>query len=213
MNARGITVALALAVTPHALAAQETPSASAAATVEATAQAGLPSEPVRRVVAEGGARGADEGQIARAAVAARNRLRISREALGDGKHAEPTSAEIVAGAEALLGGARPADLRRVRDAAPADRSMTASLNALAKLSSRGEDPARTSAAIAAKLAAGASDGAIAGMAELGRAGDASMSAVSGSVSGRIDNSVRVGIPNAGATVGGSVVGGLGVGGL
>ena len=50
------------------------------------------------------------------------------------------------------------------DAAPADRSLTASLQALARLSTAGVDPARATAELAAGLKAGASDAAIAELA-------------------------------------------------
>lgn len=135
------------------------------ATLAATVAAGLPEAPVRRVIAEGKARGASEGQIDRAAMAVHSRLRASMQALGssaDGTAAAGT--EIEAGAEALASGARPADLRRLADAAPADRSLTASLQALARLSTAGVDPARATAELAAGLNAGASDAAIAELA-------------------------------------------------
>jgi hypothetical protein len=160
------------------------------AALAATVAAGLPEAPVRRVIAEGRARGASEAQVDRAAMAVHTRLRASMQALatsGEGTAASAT--EIEAGAEALASGARPRDLRRLADAAPADRSLTASLQALARLSSAGVDPARASGQLAAGLQAGASDAAIA---------DLAASAVS-----------RASVGNGASSVAGSASGALG----
>ena len=173
------------------------------AALAATVAAGLPEAPVRRVIAEGRARGASRAQVDRAATTVHARLRASMQALGSSAEGSPaTGAEIEAGAEAIASGARPADLRSLAEAAPADRSVTASLRALARLSSAGVDPARATAELAAGLEGGASDAAIAELAASTvsrvRLGDGG-AGIAGSASGAL---------GAGSTLGG-VTGALG----
>jgi hypothetical protein len=129
------------------------------AALQAAAQERLPAGPVQRVIAEGRARGASRVSIDRAAAGVEARLSASREALqGSGASARRASdAEITAGAEALATGASVADLSRVRDSAPPSRSLTASLQALARLSAGGVPSGQAAAAVAAQLRAGASD--------------------------------------------------------
>lgn len=139
---------------------------SAAAALSATAAAGLPQAPVRSTIAEGEARGASREAVGRAAMRSYLRLQTARGALtGDqDRPRRPSDAEIVAGAEALAAGSTEAELRELRDAAPPQRDMTASLHALAELRARGMGGAEAASALAAQLRAGASDGAITALA-------------------------------------------------
>lgn len=140
------------------------------AALAATAEAGLPQAPVRSIIAEGRARGASAAEIDRAALTVQSRLEASARALREnGEGAAASDAEIVAGAEALASGARPQDLSKLRDSAPADRSLTASLSALAELTATGVAPARAASELAAQLRAGASDAAITRLATNGEA--------------------------------------------
>ena len=137
--------------------------ARAEAVLNATVAAGLPGEPVRRVMAEGEAKGASDAEIAKAAAAVQARLRVAHDALaGDASEGQraPYSLEIAAGAEALAAGARPEHLKRLRREAPEGRSLEASLSALAELRGRGLDASAATGALAARLAGGASDAAI-----------------------------------------------------
>lgn len=201
------------------------------AAVRAALAAGLPEEPVRRVVAEGEAKGASAEAVDRAAASAFLRLQASREALRrEEEGREPSRAEIVAGAEALAAGATSADLAVLRDAAPADRSLAASLHALAELRAAGTDGGTAAATIAARLAGGASDGAITALgtgagiaAELGAglrgtpgALDAGLGAEGvlrggaggGSVGGAVNGTVGGAV---GGAAGGAVGGAVGIG--
>lgn len=210
MNARLILSALALAIVPHALSAQSGAEANATVALEATARAGLPEAPVRRTIEEGRARGASEAQVDRAALAVHARLHASRDALRDESRPEPTSAEIVAGADALLSGARPTDLHRVRDAAPAERSLAASLSALAELTSRGENPSAVSGAIAAGIASGVSDNDLLRLAADGTLGSRldGTGAGTGAIDAAIGAAAGADLLGATSTIGASVVGGL-----
>lgn len=149
MSTRVIVTILALAALPVGGHAQQ-------ARVEAEASAG----------ADLRARGAqqDDGER-RSAASARGEasgeahLAASREVLeADGRSA--TEAEIEAGARAFGAGAERQDLERIRDRARKDRPLTASLEALASLGTRGISSAHAAAVVSAHLARGASDAAI-----------------------------------------------------
>lgn len=136
--------------------------AEAHAAVRAAAKAGLPEAPIRRVVSQGEARGASEAQISQAAANVLVRLQTAREALKDNGERQPSEAEITAGAEALAAGATRIDLEQLSQAAPAGRSLVASLTTLAQLRASGAE-ASAAAEIAAGLSAGLSDGVISGL--------------------------------------------------
>lgn len=204
------TLALALAGLPSLLAGQAAMESEVHAAVEMTAKAGLPEAPVRRAVEEGRARGASEAEIERAALAAHARLAASRKALRGEDRPEPTEAEIVAGAHALLAGAGTADLEGIRGSAPVDRPLTVSLAALASLTARGVEPKVAVEAIARGLRAGADDRSIV---DLG-AEAASASALGGNAGGMsLHGAVGAGVRGGGAvgsaaTVGAALVGGV-----
>lgn len=179
MNKKILTIGATLLMCPVAVAAQVSASANAStearvetqertggeAALEATAASQLPEAPVRRVIAEGEARGASATEIDHAAMTVHSRLRASFDALTSAKGESAASqAEIEAGAEAIASGARPENVKKLREAAPADRSLTASLTALASLTAAGANPTRATAELASQLQAGASDGAIANLA-------------------------------------------------
>jgi hypothetical protein len=198
------TAAFALSL-PAALAAQEpAPAARAEAVLNATVSAGLPDAPVRRVIAEGEAKGASEVAIARAAAQAQARLLAAREALGgsEGERA-PTKLEVAAGAEALAAGARPEHLKRLRGEAPEGRSLEASLTAIAELRARGLDASAATSAIAARLARGASDAAITAF-----AGSVSSNAQLGAL---VSGGAAAGRGGAGASAGAGVGANVGAG--
>jgi hypothetical protein len=137
---------------------------------------------VRRIIAEGQARGASAAEIDRAALAVHARLNAAFGALhsrGDG--ATASEAEVVAGAEALASGARPADLAKLRDSSPADRSLAVSLTTLAELTAAGMDPARATAQLTSHLGAGAPDAAIASLGANAAAGLGVLGGTSGSL--------------------------------
>lgn len=190
MKVSNTIAALALLALPTALSAQTGANATGAAAAEATVQAGLPEAPVRRTIEEGRARGASAAQVERAALAVQARLSSSRDALrSEGRH-QPTEAEIIAGAEAIQSGARPSDLRRVRRAAPAGRSVTTSLTVLAELTARGEHPGRAAEAIAGRLRAGHDDVAVAGLVSKGKGAVSGDGAVG---TPRVDAVTRAGV--------------------
>lgn len=123
------------------------------AILRATAESGLPNQPVSRIVAEGRAKGVSETEVAEAALRTHARLLLAREALNDGGGREASPQEISLGAEALLRGAAPSDLERLGDAAPEGRSLEASLEALVSLQGRGPSAADAASSVAAGLAA------------------------------------------------------------
>jgi hypothetical protein len=216
MNAKSMFTVMFLAVAPGTLVAQVGAGMNASAAVQATVAAGLPTEPVHRVIAQGRARGASEAQIERAAVAAHGRLEASRQALRDEGRPEPTSAEIIAGADAMLVGARPADLERVRESAPRGRPLVASLTAVTELTVRGSRPADAAATVASRLRAGASDQAILTL-SAGSGVNAGAAGADAAGSAAVGAGARVGAGieriGGGASIGGSVVGRAGIGGL
>lgn len=142
-------------------------SAAGSAALAATAAAGLPQLHVRRAINEGQAKGASPGQIERAAAEAHTRLVVAGELLSQrsGSARAASEAELTAAAEAMAAGASRADLQRVRDAAPADRNLAVSLEALAHLRASGVAGGEASRQIAAGLRGGASDRQITGLIE------------------------------------------------
>jgi hypothetical protein len=150
MRSRVIVAAMALIALPasvHAQQARMDAQASASADVSARGAQGDGREGF-------GHAGAIQGSGSTEA-----RLATSRDVLeATGRTA--TSAEIEAGAGALRAGAEREDLARIRDRAPDDRPLTASLEALANLSARGLSSAHAAAVVSAHLSRGASDAAI-----------------------------------------------------
>jgi hypothetical protein len=181
--------------------------------VRAAADAGLPAEVVARAAADARAYGASEAQAARAAADACTRLAVSRAALGSGGDRQPAQAEIAAGARAMAAGASQADLSVLARRAPERRSLTASLDALARLGARSGDFHGSAAAIAAQLGRNASDRAITSLAATGsvdamlRGGSGGLDAAA-SLGASATSSVG-GVLNAGGSLGGSVSGAVG----
>jgi hypothetical protein len=138
-------------------------SASTRATLEriidSARVAGLPVDPLYSKVREGVFRSADEGRVIAAVQRLGHDLGDARAALGDSVGAE----EIVAGANALRAGIRPAELSRLRDARGrrADRQpLTVPLVVLADLATRGVPPALAAASVNELVARNVSDGSL-----------------------------------------------------
>jgi hypothetical protein len=189
-------------------------SAAGSAALEATAAAGLPEAHVRRAIREGEAKGASRARIDRAAMEAHGRVRGAAELFaerGNGGRAA-SEAEITAAAEAMASGASRADISRLRNAAPADRSLVVSLEALAQLSASGMGARDASGHIASRLRSGASDAEITGLAS---GAGSLVGSRSGSAGGALDASSRIGAgaSGLGAAVNGAarVTGSLGGG--
>jgi len=156
--------------------AERSGSASAEAVVRATVEAGLPERPVRRTVAEGRAKGASEAEVVRAALGTHARLATAREAVEE-EERTASADEITLAAEALAAGASRDDLRRIRDAAPADRPLEGAFHALVGAQLEGAASAEAAARIASQLAQGANDGALASAALGSAAGSAARGAI------------------------------------
>ena len=127
--------------------------------IDSARVAGLPVDPLYSKVREGVFRSADEGRVIAAVQRLGHDLGDARAALGDSVGAE----EIVAGANALRAGVRPAELSRLRDARGrrADRQpLTVALVVLADLSTRGVPPALAAASVNELVARNVSDGSL-----------------------------------------------------
>lgn len=163
-----------------------------------------------RAEALGHERAAAEGERAlevssKARATSNARLVVAREALeAEGRSA--TAAEVEAGARALASGAERKDLERIRRRAPDDRSLTASLEALAVLSARGISSAHAAAAVSAHLARGVSDAAITRL-----AAKTSTATRLNALLGAGSSSGATGGIGAGGTLGGSLGPSLGAG--
>lgn len=188
--------------------------AGADAEVRLAARAGLPEEPVARAASRARARGRSEAEAARAAAETRGQLEASHEAIVSAGR-DASDAEVTAGAEAMAAGAAQADLARIADSAPEERSLTASFRALTRLGARDGDFSEAATAIATRLEGGSSDRAITRLAATGnvdamlrgstRGLDAGANAAGGVTAGAgsvLDTGIR-------AT--GSITGGLGGG--
>lgn len=188
MNIRMIVTILALTALPvggHAQQARVDAEASARADVR-----------VRGAQQDDGER--RSASTARGQASGEAHLTASREVLeADGRSA--TAAEIEAGSRALAAGAERQDVERIRDRAPNDRPLTASLEALATLSTRGISSAHAAAVVSAHLARGASDAAITRLA----ATASTASALNASLGAGSFGGATAGIGAAGA-LGGSV---------
>ena len=120
--------------------------------IDSTRVLGLPVTPLEWKVAEGLTKGADGARILGAVQRSAEGLRRARTALGTAS----TTAELVAGANALQAGVSPEVLRRLRAAQPA-RPVTTRLVVLSDLLSRGVPEADASGIVSDLAAAGASD--------------------------------------------------------
>ena len=126
--------------------------------IDSARVAGLPVDPLYSKVREGVFRSADEGRVIAAVQRLGRDLGDARTALGDSVGAE----EIVAGANALRAGIKPAELSRLRDArARTDRHpLTVALVVLADLATRGVPPAMAAASVNELVARNVSDGSL-----------------------------------------------------
>lgn len=185
------------------------------AAMQQTVELGLPTAHVSSVIAEGRARGATVAQIDQAALAAHARLQASRDALRGDLRASPTDAEIEAGASALASGAEVSALADLRSAAPADRSLTASLHALASLTAQGLTSSAAATELAAMLTAGATDSQLSALSAIDANGavnlpltgaDATLSGAAAAGLGGVTGTAEIG-----AGLGGEVTGATNVG--
>ena len=127
--------------------------------IDSARVAGLPVDPLYSKVREGVFRSADDARVIAAVQRLGRDLGEARVALGDSTGAE----EIVAGANALRAGIRPADLSRLRDARgrrPERHPLTVALVVLADLATRGVPPAMAAASVNELVARNVSDGSL-----------------------------------------------------
>ena len=165
------SIVVTLALTTSLAAAQEQPDrtlpaqlsastrATLAAIIDSARVAGLPVDPLYSKVREGVFRSADEPRVIAAVRRLGHDLADARLALGDSVGAE----EIVAGANALRAGIRPADLSRLSDARERRTErhpLTVALVVLADLATRGVPPSLAAASVNELVARNVSDGSL-----------------------------------------------------
>jgi len=126
--------------------------------IDSARVAGLPVDPLYSKVREGVFRSADEPRVVAAVQRLGRDLGDARAALGDSVGAE----EIVAGANALRAGIKPAELSRLRDARGRTERhpLTVALVVLADLATRGVPPAMAAASVNELVARNVSDGSL-----------------------------------------------------
>ena len=126
--------------------------------IDSARVAGLPVDPLYSKVREGVFRSADEARVIAAVQRLGRDLGDARAALGDSARGE----EIVAAANALRAGIRPADLSRLRDSRGrrGDHPLTVALVVLADLATRGIPPAMAAASVNELVARNVSDGSL-----------------------------------------------------
>ena len=126
--------------------------------IDSARVAGLPVDPLYSKVREGVFRSADEPRVIAAVQRLGRDLGDARAALGDSVGAE----EIVAGANALRAGIKPAELSRLRDARGRTERhpLTVALVVLADLATRGVPPAMAAASVNELVARNVSDGSL-----------------------------------------------------
>jgi hypothetical protein len=126
--------------------------------IDSARVAGLPVDPLYSKVREGVFRSADEPRVLAAVQRLGRDLGDARAALGDSVGAE----EIVAGANALRAGIKPAELSRLRDARGRTERhpLTVALVVLADLATRGVPPAMAAASVNELVARNVSDGSL-----------------------------------------------------
>lgn len=116
-------------------------STSAAVTIDANLaiarKRGLPEGVLRRLVAEGRAKGATDAQIASASTRALVQLQASFDAIVRGGHARPSEEETARGATLLARGYTVAQLESVARRTPAERSLVVTLESLARVGGMG----------------------------------------------------------------------------
>ncbi len=114
------------------------------AVIDSARARALPAEPLVDRALEGAAKGAGGDRIVAAVRRLAGELGVARDALGSAS----TNAELVAGAAALRAGARPDDLRHLRQRRP-DRPVTVAAGVLADLVAVGVPPDTAAAAVLA----------------------------------------------------------------
>jgi hypothetical protein len=126
--------------------------------IDSARVAGLPVDPLYSKVREGVFRSADEARVIAAVQRLSRDLGDAHAALGDSAGAE----EIVAGANALRAGIKPAELSRLRDARGRTERhpLTVALVVLADLATRGVPPAMAAASVNELVARSVSDGSL-----------------------------------------------------
>lgn len=113
----------------------------------------LPEEPIRRRVAEGKAKGANDAQLAEAARKARVTMETTVAAMKSGGRTTPTDEEIDRGTSMMERGYTKSQVEVVAKSAPSDRSLVVAFDVLTKLNERGVPVAKALAQVTAKLEA------------------------------------------------------------
>jgi hypothetical protein len=236
--ALSLTPALALAQTSGSVRADaragagvKTPAATSSGTARATTRTELspaararlettfreaerqemPQEPIRARVAEAQVKGATEAQIVAAGARALDRLGAAHSAMVRAGRTRPNDEEITRGAEVLERGTTSAQLQALVTRAPADRSLSVALDAVLTLADRGTPVAQAMTQVQSRLAAGASDAAIASFATRGAAGVAGTTQGLGSAASGIlaSGSAAASAATAAGSAGGNVTGSVG----
>jgi len=140
------------------------------ATFREAERQGMPQEPIRARVAEAQVKGAAEAQIIAAGERALGRLGAAHSAMVRAGRTRPSDEEITRGAEVMERGTTSAQLQALATRAPADRSLSVALDAVLTLADRGTPVAQAMTQVQSRLAAGASDAAIASFATRGAVG-------------------------------------------
>lgn len=140
-----------------------------AASFKAAHDKNLPDEPMKRRIAEGQAKGASEAQIVASVAKAEARLSAAQSAIIRAGRANPSSADVEAGAQAMEQGATEAQVETLVQHTPSDRSLTVAVDVLGKLVARGVPVSQALAQIQSRLDAGASDEALGSLAATGNA--------------------------------------------
>jgi hypothetical protein len=199
-----LIAAAALAATPTLLAAQTSAGADVRVRTDASVSAGQRQGDERRDRASASASADTRAEV---------RMETASRALSDGGRRQPSRNETTAGARALARGAAETDLALLARHADADRSLTASANALARLGAESGDFHGAAAAIAARLEQNASDRTITRLAATGSV-DAMLRGADAGAAADATAGVTAGLGGV-LRGGGSVTGSLGgrVGGL
>ncbi len=120
----------------------------------------LPTEPMRRRVSEGEAKGASETTILTSVGHLKANLEASHQAMVSSGRRNPAPEETSRGASAMERGVTKVQIEQIARSAPNDRSLVVAFDVLTQLAARGVPVARAVAQVQGKLDARATDRAI-----------------------------------------------------